>query len=103
MHRAVGSGAAGAAQAAPLLKAREAWLMIIHVHADVHGPKIYIGPKFFALRAETLSIVARPLFRTAATSMVGPFSSRQLLPSPWHERLRISSARSHHFYSYSQL
>ena len=41
-----------------------------------------IGPKFFVLRAETVSIAARPLFRAVATSTVGPFSSRLLLSSP---------------------
>ena len=48
LFRAIGSGAAGAAWAAPLLKAREAWSLTFYARTDVHRSKI--GPTFYALR-----------------------------------------------------
>jgi len=60
LFRAVGSRAAGAAWAAPRLKAREAWSLTLYVHANVHRSKI--GPYFSMLCVATLSTAAGSLF-----------------------------------------
>ena len=95
--RAIGSEAAGATQAAPLLKAREAWPLYVQTYMD---------PKY---RPEIFCASCRNTFDRCASFIQGrshqygwsSFNKTTFaFPALVDERLRISSARSHHFNSY---